>query len=430
MPDMNIFDRIRNLFTPLLRHRPVASKSRQSEPRRGGIIVAGTGCDPMAIATVYCCVKLLSESVANLPIRPLREKDGIFVEDTGAYGRRLWYLLNVQPSPGVNAFDFHRRMVQDVLCCGNAYIVPVYSPVDMEIERLVLCTRGSVSHDTENDTYTVSDKVNNLFGVFDQSEVIHIKGLTGFNPKVGLSVLSYASQTIGIAAAGDIETENRFVNGGNVRGILSNSDSVSGFGEFQDTELSRTAGDVDERFRNGERIVSIPGQTSFSPLSLSSADMEFLSSRKFTVREICRFFGVHPSFVFDDTSNNYKSAEQANVAFLSHTLAPLLRCIEVEMLCKLYTAESAARRRVEFDRRGLYACDLEGLMRYRQGLLQIGTTVNEVRRMDNLPPVEGGDTILISANLRNINEAAPGTPAQPETKNNKSDDHDKTEDNE
>lgn len=50
--------------------------------------------------------------------------------------------------------------------------------------------------------------------------------------------------------------------------------------------------------------------------------MQFLESRKFTVRELCRFFGVHPSFVFDDTSNNYKSAEMANVAFLSNTLNP------------------------------------------------------------------------------------------------------------
>lgn len=410
MPDMNFFDRIRKLFTPQLRQAPTAPKSQPGAPRRGGTLVAG-GCDPMAIATVYSCVKLLSESVANLPLRPLRQKDGIFVEDNGAYGRRLWYLLNVQPSPGVNAFDFRRRLVQNILCHGNAYIVPVYSPVEMSIDRLVLCSPWSVCHDTTNDTYTVTDATNDLYGVFDQSEVIHVKGLTGYDTKVGLSVLSYAAQTIDIASAGDRETENRFVNGGNVRGILTNGTPVQGFGEHQDAELARAAVDIDERFRGGSRIVSIPGQVAFSQISLSSADMEFLASRKFTVREICRFFGVHPSFVFDDTSNNYKSAEQANVAFLSHTLAPLLRSIEVEMLCKLYPAESASRRKVEFDRRGLYACDLEGLMRYRQSLLQTGTTVNEVRRMDNLPPVEGGDTVLVSANLRNIKEAAPGSPA-------------------
>lgn len=383
----------------------------------------------MSIATVFRCVKLLSESVANLPVQYLkRSKDGIFVD---AGNDRYDYLLNVQPDYAVNAFDFWRQVVQELLLGGNAYIVPVYNAVSMGLDRLALCARGTVVHDTINDCYDVNDSENGIYGHFAEDEIIHIKGLTLRSSKRGVSVLTYARLTMSIASTGDQETQNRFANGGNVRGIVSNDTSVRGFGEYQDKQLEKTAENIDNRFQSGERIVSLPGQVDFKPLSLSSTDMQFLESRKFTVREICRFFGVHPSFVFDDTSNNYKSAEQANVAFLSHTLAPLLRNIEVELRRKLIAPSLCRKYKFLFDRRDLHACDLDGMMSYRTKLLQIGTTVNEVRRMDNLPPVDGGDTVLVSANLRGINEIGVQPQQQqeePKEPENKTDDNDdKTE---
>ena len=377
------------------------SDSSSNNPRTGGypLFVYG-GQNALCIATVYRCVQILSESVANLPVQYMRMKEGIYVEDKN---NRLDYLLNVQPDKAMSAFDFWCGVVQHVLIDGNAYIVPVYSPVTMDIDRLVLCGRGTVSHDTLNDKYKICDSVNGIYGNYDEDEVIHIKGLITNETKSGVSVLTYARLTLDIASTGDSETLNRFANGGNVRGLVSNDMSVRGFGEYQDKQLEKTAEDIDTRFQGGERIVSLPGQVDFKQISLSSTDMQFLESRKFTVRDICRFFGVHPSFVFDDTSNNYKSAEMANVAFLSNTLNPLLRKIENELLRKLISPSLSSRRRIQFDRKGLYACDLESKVRYQSQTIGAGIyTVNEWRREENKPPVEGGDTVLVSANLRNI----------------------------
>ena len=391
--------------------RETSNSTAPSAARTGALpLFAYTGLPAMNIATVFRCVKLLSESVANLPLQYLKRKDGIFVDAGNA---RLDYLLNVQPDLALNAFDFWRQVVQELLLEGNAYIVPVYNPVSMQPDRLALCGRGTVSHDETNDIYTVTDTENGISGCYAEDEIIHIKGMTMRSAKRGVSVLTYARLTMDIAATGDGETLNRFANGGNVRGIVSNDSSVRGFGEYQDAQLKKTASDLNTRFGNGERIVHLPGQVDFKQISLSSTDMQFLESRKFTVREICRFFGVHPSFVFDDTSNNYKNAEQANVAFLSHTLAPLLRNIEIELQRKLIAPSLGGKYVFRFDRRDLHACDLDGMMNYRIKLLQIGTTVNEVRKMANLPPVDNGDTVMVSANLRGINETGI-QPQQPE----------------
>lgn len=369
------------------------------------------GQSAMSIATVFRCVKLLSESVANLPLQYVKKKDGVFADSGNA---RLDYLLNVQPDYAVNAFDFWRQVVQELLLDGNAYIVPIYNNATMELDRLVLCGRGTVTHDTLNDRYDIYDSENTIYGSYTEDEIIHIKGLTLRNSKRGVSVLTYARLTMGIAATGDQETQNRFANGGNVRGIVSNDTSVRGFGEYQDQQLAKMAQDLNVRFQDGERIVSLPGQLDFKQISLSSTDMQFLESRKFTVIEICRFFSVPPTFVYADTSNNYKTVEQADVDFLSHTLNPLLRNIEIELRRKLITPELCHKYKFQFDRRELFACDLNGMMNYGTKLLQLGTTVNEVRRMNNLTPVDGGDTVMVSANLRGINEIG----AQSEAPNN------------
>lgn len=355
----------------------------------------------MSVAAAYRCVEVIAGSVSCLPLRVQHANGGLF---TDRPADRLSYLLNVQPCAGMSAPDFWSAVIRRLLLDGNAYIVPVYSTVGYEVEALMLCNRGTVSHDALRDTYLVNDTAQGLSGTYAESEIIHLKHLT-HDGKTGLSVLTYAHRTLDTAGTGDAETLTRFANGGNVRGFVTNGNALRGFGEYQDAELNKTAKSIDRRFSEGEKIVELPGQVDFRQVTMTSADMQFLESRKFTVREICRFFGVPPSFVYDDTATNYKSAENAYADFLNATLSPILRKIECELLRKLYPASFAHLRRIIFDRRELNACDLESRVRYQTATIAAGLyTVNEWRAAENKPPVEGGDRALVSANLRDLTE--------------------------
>lgn len=418
---MSLFTRIfgrREAPAPVKRESGDVEHPTPPTPRQGGTLWPFySGNTALCVATVFRCVKLLSESVAALPVQVMRRKGGIFVDDIDS---RLSFLMNVQPDEYMSAFDMWAQAVQQVLLEGNAYIVPEYSSATMDFHRLVLCAKGTVALDTVGGIYHVNDYVNGISGEFREDEIIHLKGMTLADQRIGLSVLDFARLTMDIARVGDSETYDRFKNGGNVRGLVGNDTSVRGFGEYQDKELAKTAEDLDSQFHHGKHIVSLPGQVDFKQLSLSSTDLQFLESRKFTVREICRFFGVPPSFVFDDTSNNYKSAEMANVAFLSNTLEPLLRSIERELQRKLFLPSQYGRKRVRFDRRGLYACDLDSRVKYQTATIAAGLyTVNEWRAEENKPAVEGGDKVLVSANLKGIEELtaqpAPEEPQNPET---------------
>ena len=402
---MAFFKNLKRLFT---REASTGSGTVAGPMPGSATLLYPIGSSPLHVATVYRCVDLLANKVANLRLQYMRKKGEIFVEDVNS---RLHYLLTVQPDSYLSAFDFWHQVVTYMLLRGNAYIVPIYDNLTMELSRLALCDPTCVAHDTIHNTYKVTDINAGINDTFDEDEIIHIKNYTR-GGKVGISTITYAATTLSIANTGNRETLSRFENGGNVRGIVSNDTSVRGFGEYQDNELEKAATVLDERFRGGQRIVSIPGQANFSPLSLSSTDMQFLETRKFTVREICRFFGVHPSFVFDDTSNNYKSAEMANAGFLSDTLNPILRKIENELHRKLVAPTLCCKRRFEFDRRGLYACDLDSKVKYQTSTIAAGIyTVNDWRIAENKEPVKGGDVVLVSANLKSLKEIGKPTPA-------------------
>ncbi len=348
----------------------------------------------MQVATAYRCMNLIANAVASLPIHYMRRHDSRYIEDENSV---YHYLLTVQPQPEMSAYDFKYMAVIQMLADGNAYIFPRY--VMGELTDLVLCSRGSVAHDTTNNLYMISDSFNGIYGTFEESEIIHLY-LHSCDGRQGESVLSHARRTMQIATAGDLETQNRFVNGGNVRGFVTNDHSVTGFGQVQDSELKNLAEQLDDKFSGGTKIVSLPGDSDFKQISLSSTDMQFLESRKFTVREICRFFGVDPSFVFDDNSTNYKSAEMANVSFLTMTLNPILLRIENELRRKLIPRTLCCKRTFQFDRSGIYALDLSSKADYYKKMLEIGAmTANDIRQKENLPLVDGGDTPLVSANL-------------------------------
>lgn len=374
----------------------------------GKTVVFQPGMDAaaMSVSTVYRCVKLLGDSVSCLRLQYMRLAEGRYVEATDT---RMHYLLTVQPQPELSAVAFWSMAVQMMLMQGNAYIYP--RRTNGQVTDLVLCCPHTVTHDAINNIYTISDPYNGVFGTFAEPDIIHLF-LYSADGRHGESVLQYAARTTSIATTGEKETGTRFQNGGNVHGIVTNDQGVSGFGRVQDEMLVNAAESMDARFQSGERIVSVPGNVDFKQISLSSTDMQFLETRKFTVREICRFFGVHPSYVFDDTSNNYKSAEMANVAFLSNTLDPILRRIENELERKLIPYGRCCRERFRFDRRGIYSMDLQSLADYQRRTIESGIyTVNDWRSMENQPPAEGGDTVFVSANLKPIN-AAEGYSAQ------------------
>lgn len=407
---MNIFKQIANWFT--VRRESAGSGSqylnaipysiRNIYTGDGSRVYVGSADSAMHLSVVYSCVQYISNAVANMRcMYQKRDSQGVFKED---YKSNLHYLLTVQPNEDYNAHDFWQRTVSLILLRGNAYIYPKWDMYTGQLDELVLLEDGAVFYDRWSRKYKISDFENGIDRLLDEDEIIHLKNIVT-DGKEGISVVDFARQTMGVVATANREVQNRFANGGNVRGFVGNDTGVRGFGQYQKDQLSDLAVDIDSQFSSGKHIVSLPGEAKFTPVSLSSTDMQFLETFKFTSKELCQFFGVPSVLITGESNSTYKSLTEARLAFMGQTLDPLLKKIENELKRKLIDRKMCGKYRFLFDRSAIYDTDLISRAKYQMQTIQTGIyTINEWRQMENRPTVENGDTPLVSANLKGLQQ--------------------------
>jgi HK97 family phage portal protein len=146
---------------------------------------------------------------------------------------------------------------------------------------------------------------------------------------------------------------------------------------------------------------------SMEELGIDPEDMQLLESRSFSKEEVCTWFGVPPSMIGsgDKASSWASSSESLNLWFLQYTLTPWLRRIEQAIWKDLLTPEERARYFAEFQVEGLLRANTAGRTALYSSALQNGwMSRNEVRRLENLPKIEGGDEFTVQSNLMPIDQ--------------------------
>lgn len=356
----------------------------------------------MKLATVYRCISILSGSIASLPLQLKRKKNGVFMVDED---NPLNYLLTQCPNGRQTAYEMIRNAIIQMVGYGNAYIYPDWG--SGEVRSLTLLSPGSVSYDKLLNIYMVNDPVNNIYKTLDSDEIIHLRNMSLDGGYTGVSTIRYAANVMGVTAGADFQSGQNFRPGNTYKGFVSgNSDTIKGYNQYIEDQLADAAGHFRKELQSGETITYLPGDLKFNPLSMSPADIQLLEIMKFSVLNLCRFFGVHPDKAFAGQSQNYKASEMSQVQFMTDTLQPLLRQIENEFFAKLIPRNVASKYRIQFDIESFYQTDLETISNYNEKMIQNGiSTVNELREKAGKIAVPGGDVAMISCNVQPLEYA-------------------------
>ena len=355
----------------------------------------------LKIATVFRCVDILSRSIASLPLQMEIKRNGVFQVDEGS---DINYLLSVRANSRLTSYDIMQNAIIQMVTTGNAYIFPKYS--HSGVSELILLSPHTTTYDIQANEYHVNDMINSVIGVFDSDEIIHLRNMSLNGGYTGVSTIQYASRVMNVAANADERTLDSFKPGNTLKGFISGDGTagVQGLGEMQDKQLAAVEERVSRQTDSGKNIFSIPGAAKFNQLSISSTDLQLLETRKFSVLDICRFFGVHPDKAFAGQSQNYKASELSGESWLSDTLQPYLKQIESEFTAKLAPKSLAHRMRTRFDVESLLLISLEQQAKYIEKTIQYGIyTPNYWRAKKGQLPVPGGDDLMMSMNVAPIN---------------------------
>lgn len=353
----------------------------------------------MKVSAFYRAINILSDSVSCKQLQYLRkDKQGYWNEETNS---NLSYLLTHRPNDRFTIFTLINNAVLQVMLYGNAYIYIVRKGT--EIDSLILLSPNSVYYNIYNDSYKVTDAINKIDGLFNSSQLIHLKNKSVDGGYLGVSLVEYVSNTLGLAKAADSEAFSILSNGGKLKGLVSTESSVIGFGAAQDNQLEDISGNIQDELNSGKDILTMPQGTTFTPLSMTTKDLSLIESRELSIFDIARSCGVPPSFLGASSGGNYKAAENEIIIFEKNTLIPLMKQIEDEFSAKLITKSVSSKYKIYFDRSSLttYKDDIAA---FEKGV-QIGIyTPAELRKIFNLPYKDNIDKVFISCNLQSIEE--------------------------
>lgn len=351
----------------------------------------------LKISTVYRCVNLISDSIASLPLYPYLY-DGNWKKID--YNNSLYNILNIQPNNFIGAFNFKKQIVVNVLLSGNAYVY-IERDKQNKILSLTLLNPDAIEIIVENND--IKYKNNTTKSVYDKSQIIHISNYTTDGLR-GVSTITYAATSLGIAYDSDQHTSNFFKSGASLSGILRPvaGTSINKVKAAQAKEDFLNTVNTDLGGSSGSIVVLGDG-LEYQPISINPKDSQLLESRQFNVIDVCRFFNVPPSLAFSETGK-FSTAEQQQLDFVNNTLMPWLEKIENEFYRKLYLSSQYDTTELKFDVENLLRTDLSSKADYFVKMYQIGAyTTNEIRQKINSEfPVAGGNRAFIQVNLQPI----------------------------
>lgn len=385
---MNI---LRKMFGGRDAARPLDLRNHASFRPAGAIRDAGvpvTADNSLSLSAVWGCVNLISGSISSLPLQLYRGGDD--GDRVMLRSHPLYRVLHDSPNADQTALDFWDFMAMSLELWGNAYarierlggkvvaLVPVW-PNRISVRRE---TGGVLRY-----RWTDSGRQYDL----PEDDVLHVRG-PGGDPLGGMSTLSFARRTFGLALAADESASGFYRNGMRPSGVLKFTEWLSD----ENREIARKymADEFIGAANAGKPFVA-EGGVEWQSLTMPLDDAQLLETRSFSVEEVCRIFGVPPVLVqhHSKTSSWPTGVEQQVLIFQKFTLRRRLKRLEQAMEKQLLTeAERQSGMRIEFNLEGLLRGDSAGRAAFYKSALNDGwMTINEVRAKENLSPVEGGD---------------------------------------
>ena len=356
----------------------------------------------MAVSAVYACNRVRRESLASLPWKVFKTT-GPDEEET-ARDYYLWKVLHDRPNRWQTPFEFKEMAVTHIDFRGNFYCQILGVGDGMELiplnpDRMEVKQRDDLR--LEYKYREASGRVTEL----REEDVYHVRGLT-HDGVIGVGVLEYARNVIGSSIAQETHGASLFKNGGlNPLWISRPSDKPW-------TPEARENFSKNWRRLNSLANVGVPSilldGMELHELGLTNRDSQWIEARGFTAEEICRFFGVPPYMIGINAGASYGSVEQQGLEFVNYTLGPLVNRFE-QAADRDLVGDDGYHTKIILD--ALLRGDTMSRFQAHNIAVQGGwKTKNEVRKVEGLNPMEGGDDLQQALNM----QPAGGGPDQNE----------------
>ncbi len=363
----------------------------------------------MQLSAVWACVRIISTSVAGLPLGVYRREADGGRKDARDFG--LYDVIHNSPNEDMTAFQFWQAMVAAMLLRGNAFAEILR--IGPRIVALDFLLPSRVDIDVDDDgriIYWYRPKKGPRRQI-ERQDMLHIPAFS-LDGRVGLSAIRYGADVFGAAMSADDAANGTFKNG-LLPAVAFKVDRI--LKPEQREEFRDYVKQVSGALNAGRSPVLEQGITPES-IGINPVDAQLLESRAYSIEEVCRWFGVPPWMVgkTDSGSNWGTGLEQQMIAFLTFSISSITNQIQQCVNKRLLTPVERQTHYAEYSLEAFLKADSAGRSAWYSQMTQNGImTRDECRVKENLPRHGGNaDVLTVQTNLTPIDKLGESTDGQ------------------
>lgn len=370
--------------------------------------------DTLTIPAVWRCVNVVTDAVAMLPWQVMkRGEDG---QGEPQPGHPANWLLHHQASGEMSAFSFRKAILSHAMLQGNGYAEiqrdqrnrPTALWLIDDPDRVTPGRRASGEI-----AYAVQQRDGGRV-IVPSADMLHFRGLAT-DGIVGIGILEVARRSLVVSKALDLVTERYFAQGMRTPGFVKMK-GPKGLEAF--ANLVRLIKEQFTGLSNFHTPIPLDADMDFVPAGSNLKDSEFIDMRKFSVLDVCRWFGVPPHLVYDLERATFSNIESQDRTFLTYGLLPRIVPMEQEVDAKLLTSNWGglySKMNVNAFQRG----DSAARASFYQQMRNMGVfTVNDILRLEDMPTIgPEGDVRVMQVQYQPTGatpDAAPDEPNDPD----------------
>lgn len=355
--------------------------------------------EAMSLSAWWNAISLLAGTIGSIPLKLYRRDGENAVVATEDPRHRLVYRA---PTPWHTAMEWRELCMGQLLSRGNAFnrilrddtgraraVEPIH-PNRVRVEarggEIVYCVRQKTGAEKE----------------YAASEILHFRGL-GSDGLTGLSVVSLARRSLGYSLELERHGAALMSNKARPGGILATDQNLK---PEQRKDLAAT---WDKMYNGGGigRTAVVDGGLRWQDIGLSNEDAQFVETREFQIQEIARWFNLPPHFLKDMSRATFSNIEQQAIEFVTHTIRPWAERIEQRLDLSLLDESEQGELFFKFSLEGLLRGDSAARAAYYQSLFNMGAlSPNDIRKLEDMNSVEGGDERFVQLNLQTLTAAS------------------------
>ncbi len=366
----------------------------------------------MQMSAVYACIRLLSETVAQLPLTIRKHtKDGSEL----ATGHPLYNLLHNAPNPWMTSFSWRNSIQSHVVGWGNGYSFIVRDQKGDAVALLPLLPDRTYPQ-LINNVLTYQTQINERALEAIPADVIHVPGLA-FDGLVGMSPIALHKEAIGLGLAAETFGVKLFGSGSLLSGVLRHPGRLKRKADKPNDptpveRLRKQWRDLYSGLDNAASVAVLEEGMEFQQMGIPPDDAQFIESRKFQIADIGRIFNIPSPLINDLERATFSNISELYIGFLRYSVTPWIVRWEQELNRKLFPKSNTYY--VKFNLQGLLRGTLkERAEYYKTAVINGWLSRNEVRELEDLNRVDGLDEYLQPLNMGSGQEGTE-EPSKPE----------------